>query len=644
MRELSQCSALLFDGSSANAVSRLFVGASQAWMVHADDGVAAFQQALHDIDTATRAGAHVVLSMSYEALQSCSVGAGMPWQDKPSAHPDIEPTPLLQALVFDAPRRLSRAEALDWLKQQGATASTLLTPTVPLVSEREFADDIDSIRALIAAGDSYQVNYTFPVLCDLLATHDADAAHHDDALAKIYHQLVQDLRIPYGAYLTLPANSLLSFSPELFVELNHHTLTCRPMKGTMAVAETDNETTRRAAMLAADPKNRAENLMIVDLMRNDLSALSCTRHVRVPTLFEVKRYGAVLQMTSTVCADLHAQPSLSELFNAVFPCGSITGAPKRRTIEIIDALEPYARGAYCGAIGHIEPAADGKINATFSVPIRTLETSATPIIQHAATPSRHAIARWPIQLSVGAGITHDSNAADEWQESLLKARFLTQHTQTFELIETMRVTQNDDALWQVTLLDEHRGRMANSARALGLPFDATEFNDAVHSATTRIVTHPSETPPDAIRLRLALSHDGFSHVLAVAEPTPDCALFSIHPTHTDSRNPFLQHKTSVRVQYNDALCDAITRGLFDYVFVNERGDITEGARSNIFICLHGEWLTPPLHCGVLAGVQRGQLIQKLKAQEKILSVEDVRGAEKILLCNALHGAIIARLV
>lgn len=644
MRDLSLCSALLFDGSSAHALSRLFVGASRAWIVHADDGAAAFQHALADIDAATRAGAHVVLSMSYEALQACAVGAGLPLQDKPSAHPELEPTPWLQALVFDAPRLLNRAEALDWLEQQGAAAQTQLTPTVPLVSESEFTDDLATIRNLIAAGDSYQVNYTFPMLSDLIATHDADAAHHDAALAKIYHQLVQDLRIPYGAYLNLPANSLLSFSPELFIELKSQTLTCRPMKGTMAVAENDNETTRRAALLAADPKNRAENLMIVDLMRNDLSALSCTRHVRVPTLFEVKRYGAVLQMTSTVCADLHVQPSLPELFNAIFPCGSITGAPKRRTIEIIDALEPYARGAYCGAIGHIEPAANGEIHATFSVPIRTLESSATPMTLRAATASNHAIARWPIQLSVGAGITHDSDAADEWQESLLKARFLTQHTQTFELIETMRVTRDADNHWQVPLLDGHRSRMANSARALGLPFDTTEFNVAVHSATTRIVTHPSETPPEVIRLRLALNHDGFSHALAVAETSPECALFGIHPTRTDSRNPFLQHKTSVRALYNNALIEAKTKGWFDCVFVNEKNELTEGARSNIFIRLNGEWFTPPLHCGVLAGVQRKQLIQKLNAQEKILSVEDVRGAEKILLCNALHGALNARLV
>lgn len=620
MRPLKDCTALLFDGSSADAPSRLFDGARRLWLVRGDevDAVQLLHTTLQQIDHAARhAGAHVVMSMSFEASAAFDGAAGLQSTSRTSD------TPWLQAIEFDAPRLLDRAQAVDWLLSQAAQASTFLTPITSSISESEFTTHIERIRALIAAGDTYQVNFTFPLTADLIATASGDAA-----LAAMYQQLVCDLKIPYGALLTLPHNSLLSFSPELFFELAPNALTCRPMKGTAAVSDNDVENTQRAATLAADPKNRAENLMIVDLMRNDLSRLPQVDKVSVPKLFEVKRYGSVLQMTSTVKAHLTAQPNLAELFNALFPCGSITGAPKRRTLEIIHELESKPRGAYCGAIGFVEPAAQsGAVNAIFSVPIRTIQTTATPSID--ALGLQH----WPLNLSVGAGITFESDAADEWQESLLKAKFLTTFTQPFELIETMRVEHDGS----ISLIETHWARLQRSALALG--WSAPDANAFQHAIQTALNDH-IDGQTDAVRLRLTMQTNGHlnAHVSAL-EAVHEPVFVTFNNTRMQSTNPFLQHKTSARHTYNAALRNAKESGLFDSVFVNEKDEVTEGARSNIFILRDGVWYTPPLTSGVLAGVQRAELIEQLHAREVILSRTDVLQAEQIMLCNALYGSL-----
>ena len=640
MRDLNQCTALLFDGSSAESMSRLFTRAIKAWHVAsptqemASQARTQLQSTLAELDAVARAGGHVVLALSYEAAQGCAVGEHLHASMKAQAHSDVPSTPWLQALQFDEPQHLDRAQALAWLKQQAEGAATQVTEPVSRVTEREFCDSIDAIREWIAAGDTYQVNYTFPLVADILAH--SPQTKPDAALARVYHAMVHDLRIPYGAFLTLQHSSVLSFSPELFVELKGLSLTCRPMKGTAAVAEAgpegDNDSTRRAALLAADPKNRAENVMIVDLMRNDLSRLPQTLAVRVPKLFEVKRYGAVLQMTSTVRADVSTQPSLAELLDALFPCGSITGAPKQRTMDIIDALEPFARGAYCGALGCLTPTVTGQFNATFSVPIRTLETRAEPV-----TIQGLGAQRWPVQCNVGAGITFGSTALDEWQESWLKAKFLIRHAPPFEIIETMRAERDEAGAWQVHLLTRHAERMAHSASVFEVMFDSSEWFQAVEQA---LFEH-RHLATDRLRVRVGLQQNGALVVtVTAAEDTPQQARFAFHPQIMDSNNPFLQHKTSVRTDYNTALAVARAHGLFDCVFVNGLGQVTEGARSSIFIKLNGEWLTPPLSCGLLPGIARAELLADVSfgARECAFSVADVRAAERIILCNALHRA------
>lgn len=619
MRPLDHCFALLFDGSHAEASSRLYTKPSKAWIIQGNEreAVERLQTALTEIEAWVQAGSgSIILSLSFEAATAFSVAQGLSLSNKSNN------TPWLQALAFEQAQVFNRTQALAWLAQQGQGAVAHFTPTKPLVEPAQFIEQIGVIRELIAAGDSYQVNYTFPLQNELLGFNG------DAALALAYHQLVSDLKIAYGALLALPQSSLLSCSPELFVEMSANQMTCRPMKGTAAIAETEAETEQRAALLAKDAKNRAENVMIVDLMRNDLSRLSEVKQVTVPRLFEIERYGTVLQMTSTVQAELSQQPSLVSLLNALFPCGSITGAPKRRTLQIIDELEPYARGAYCGALGFIEKHED-KLHANFNVPIRTLQTTAQPQVDALG------IEHWPIQTSVGAGITYSSDASAEWEESLLKARFLTRHTQAFELIETMRV---EDGV--VALFEQHLARLQTSAQAFNWPLPSRA---ALQTCITQAIAATPTLKP--IRLRLTLNAKGQLQASTMAlESVQSPVNVALYKTRVDSKNPFLQHKTTVRALYNQALAEAKTAGLFDYLFCNERGELTEGARSNLFVLLNGQWYTPPLSCGLLSGVQRSVLLQALAAQERVLFPADLLQAEQIKVCNALYGGLVASFI
>ena len=619
MRPLDHCFALLFDGSHAEASSRLYTKPSKAWIIQGNEreAVERLQTALTEIEAWVQAGSgSIILSLSFEAATAFSVAQGLSLSNKSNN------TPWLQALAFEQAQVFNRTQALAWLAQQGQGAVAHFTPTKPLVEPAQFIEQIGVIRELIAAGDSYQVNYTFPLQNELLGFNGGAA------LALAYHQLVSDLKIAYGALLALPQSSLLSCSPELFVEMSANQMTCRPMKGTAAIAETEAETEQRAALLAKDAKNRAENVMIVDLMRNDLSRLSEVKQVTVPRLFEIERYGTVLQMTSTVQAELSQQPSLVSLLNALFPCGSITGAPKRRTLQIIDELEPYARGAYCGALGFIEKHED-KLHANFNVPIRTLQTTAQPQVDALG------IEHWPIQTSVGAGITYSSDASAEWEESLLKARFLTRHTQAFELIETMRV--EDGA---VALFEQHLARLQTSAQAFNWPLPSRA---ALQTCITQAIAATPTLKP--IRLRLTLNAKGQLQASTMAlESVQSPVNVALYKTRVDSKNPFLQHKTTVRALYNQALAEAKTAGLFDYLFCNERGELTEGARSNLFVLLNGHGYTPPLSCGLLSGVQRSVLLQALAAQERVLFPADLLQAEQIKVCNALYGGLVASFI
>ena len=401
----------------------------------------------------------------------------------------------------------------------------------------------------------------------------------------------------------------VSFSPELFFERQGSRVVTRPMKGTAArgVGE-DDDRVKRDALLASE-KERAENVMIVDLLRNDLGRLAQPGQVHVEALFEAEAYPSLWQMVSTIAAEL-PKVGLYDLFRALFPCGSITGAPKIAAMHKIAQLEATPRGLYTGALGWVAPGGDCRLN----VAIRTIEVGA----------NGHA------RLGVGSGIVIDADPAREYAECLLKARFLTGFDPGFELIETMRLEAGS-----YRFLDLHLDRLRSSAEALGFACPRSAIADA-------LAEHASQCAQGVHRLRLTLAHDGRwaigSAVLAEDAPIPRFA--RIAEERLDADDYLLRHKTTARKRYDAALATLANHPeVFDLIFFNTRGEVCEGARSSVFIERDGRLLTPHLACGLLPGVMRRHLLESGRAVECVLYREDLRGAATVYLGNALRGLI-----
>jgi len=631
-RPLSQLGALLFDADPGRARCRRYRQPVRAWVCPSDATTADVRRTIDELDAAARAGAEIVLSLAYEAYQVFSVADGLaPLTDRGQ-------TPLLQAVQFADCDLLTPDQALAWVAELAGDAEAQFAPAQPATTDDAYRQAVEQVRAQIAAGRTYQANLTFASHTRLRGwaesseTSDTSSPPGDRLLAAGFAQLAATAEVGFGALLLLPETSLLSLSPELFFSLDGRRLTTRPMKGTAPIGATPEATAANAEALAADPKNRAENLMIVDLLRNDLARLPQTRQVAVTEPFAVARHGPVLQMTTTITADLVAQPSLWQLLDALFPCGSVTGAPKRETIRILRGLEAEPRGAYCGAIGYLSAGTDG-LAATLSVPIRTLEAPAEPTLE----PS--GLLSWPLRLGLGAGITYPSVAADEWAECLLKGQFVTRAGPTFELIETIRLVRAGLG-WVAPEADAHRERMASSAAELGLPWRPSEFAEALAAglAAASAFAAPAE---DALGLRLGLGEDGQHSVALRHLEAVTIARFALHPQPRHSADPTLCHKTTLRSAYDRTLADARSRGLFDAVFTNERGELTEGARSCLLVRLDGVWHTPALACGVLPSLTRAAALTdpELGVVESVLTPSDLLRAEEMLLGNSLYGLL-----
>ena len=370
--------------------------------------------------------------------------------------------------------------------------------------------------------------------------------------------------------------------------------------------------------LRLDPKNRAENVMIVDLLRNDMSRVAVTGSVHVPRLFSVEAYKSVWQMTSTVEARLRPATTFADILRALLPCGSITGAPKHKTMQLIDELESTPRGIYTGAIGWL----DARQDFCLSVPIRTLE------IQHGRA-----------KMGVGAGIVLDSVAADEFEECQLKARFLTGSDPGFELFETTFATREEG----IRHWDRHLARLVSSAQWCGFPLDLAMLQKRIDETSAGFEANAG------YRLRIALNKSGeiavtSAPLVPLAASTVEVLLASEHGFAARlADDALLRHKTTSREEYDRAWREAEAQGAFDMLFCNERGELTEGGRSNVFVKLDGRWSTPPLDAGLLPGVMRGVLIDELDAEERTLTREDLERAESLMICNALRGAMPARL-
>ena len=448
---------------------------------------------------------------------------------------------------------------------------TIGTIIKPLISKEHYAEKVDYIKEQIKNGITYEVNYTYP---STLKTNASDI--------ELYHFLLQNQKTPYNAFLQNKYETILSFSPELFFIKKGKKILTKPMKGTLKRGKTDKEDAALKEFLYNDLKNRTENIMIVDLLRNDLGRISKPGTVKADKLFEIEQHKTLFQMTSEISSELKDGVTLYDIINAIYPCGSITGAPKISTMEIIEKTEKLPREVYCGAIGYIH--GDEMI---FSVPIRILQK------KNGETDYRY---------DAGSAITWSSTAEDEWNETLTKAKFLETD---FSLIET-----------GITDFEMHIERLRASAKALGftwnsdiekLQFDPNVvnrielFKDGHFEVTTRPIPAPKQNP------KVKIAHK------------------------VNYANPFLYHKTSIRLPF--------PKDVFDEICVNEKGEITEGTFTNIGIQLNGTIYTPPLHCGLLNGITRQKLLRDGKIKEKILYPNDLKNAEKIYCFNSVRGMV-----
>lgn len=495
-------------------------------------------------------------------------------------------TPGVPLLWFGLFERVTDVDAQAWLPEP---AGGWAGAPQPLIERADYLQSLGTVHQAIFAGDIYQANLTFP--CEVPVAGDPRA---------LFAGLRRRAQAPYGALIWTGEDWLLSLSPELFFEQAGQRLKARPMKGT-AAPDAD------PAQLRDDPKQRAENLMIVDLLRNDLSRVATPGSVQVPDLFTVERYPTVQQMVSTVTAELAPGRDTVDVLRALFPCGSITGAPKLRAMEIIRAAEPHPRGAYTGAIGHMNPEGE----ACFSVAIRTL---------HLQPGSNRST------LGLGSGIVADSVPEAEWLECLAKGAFV-QSDRPFDLIETMGFDPDEGLI----RLDRHMARMKASAEAFGFTFDRHAARNELQAATFRL--------RERSRIRLLASPSG-SYAIEVRpltdpEQPVEVALAPLPVASTDFR---LRHKITDRAFYDEA---RHASGAFEVVFEDADGFLTEGSFTNLFVERDGMLLTPPLARGLLPGVLRGELVEQGDAAEAELRREDL--ADGFLIGNSARGLLRARL-
>ncbi|HET7710118.1 MAG TPA: aminodeoxychorismate synthase component I [Sphingomicrobium sp.] len=469
----------------------------------------------------------------------------------------------------------------------------------PRIQRDDYLTAAATVREHLFAGDFYQANLTFG--CDLPVLGDPMAA---------YARLRQPARSGWGGIVRHPDGWLLSLSPEQFFTIRGGIVEAKPMKGT-AARDSDPETDRRAVdALAADPKQRAENLMIVDLLRNDLARIADTGSVDVPELFAVESFPTVHQMVSRIVARLRDGLDAVDVIGTIFPCGSITGAPKISAMRHLTRLEPEPRGAYTGAMGWIEPGGD----ASFNVLIRTLELAdGAPVAR----------------LGLGSGLVVDSIGEDEWAECLLKGEFVTRAAgDPVDLIETMRFDPEEG----LVELDRHLSRLGKSAAALGHIFDRHAARNELQAATF------GRKQPAMIRLLLSPTGVMAIEARAIGQPPATPVEVTVRPLPVDPSDWRLRHKTTDRHFYDDARRDS---GAFETVFLDPEGRVTEGSFTTVFVERDGRYLTPPLARGVLPGILRERLIDEGTAIESDLTAADLKGG--FFVGNMVRGLLPARL-
>ncbi|WP_137923245.1 aminodeoxychorismate synthase component I [Cupriavidus sp. 2SB] len=563
------------------------------------------------LDAGWRAGLHVTLFAPYE-FGGALVGAPVHVGDDLPFHDGA-----LRLLWFRNLSMLDASQAAQWVDERAASGPAGAIDIAGNLTSQQYADAIARIHAYIEAGDTYQVNFTqrlrFGTFGDPVA---------------FYAALRAAQPVPFGVLAQLPGDEwVLSLSPELFVAHDGEGhLVARPMKGTAPRSGDAQQDGQAAKALAADAKNRAENVMIVDLLRNDLGRVAVPGSVAVPDRFVVEPFGRVLQMTSTVTATARPATTFGELMQALFPCGSITGAPKRRTMQIIAELEDSPRGLYTGSIGWLDAPSDSMPLGAFgmSVAIRTL-------VLGAANPEGLRRA----EMGVGGGIVHDSVADDEFAECGWKARFLTLHDPGFTLFETMHACDGD-----VRHAERHLQRIATSARAFGFALDLSATRAALQAEAARLGNGDW-------RLRMSVDKRGtltFAHGALVALLDGVVAV-ELATQRLPVSDVLRRHKLSARATYDAGWQTAEQHGAFDALFFNTRDELLEGGRSSVFVQVDGQWMTPPLSADILPGVMRAVVLEEGDALidgpvvKATITREMVLRAGQIVLVNALRGVM-----
>ena len=544
--------------------------------------------ALESLRLANAQGQHVAGWLAYEA------GHALEPRLAPLARSG-DGLPLLWFGLFGQAESIEQATLCGLLRNP---AGAWVGAPRPCISRADYGHAHARVADYIAAGDIYQANLSFR----------ADVAVQGNPLA-IYARLRRNARAGWGGIVHDGRNWLLSLSPELFFKSDGDHVEARPMKGTAPRSADPAEDAALAAALGADPKQRAENLMIVDLIRNDLSRVARPGSVVTPQLFAVEQYPTVHQMVSAVEADLAEQRDAIDLIRALFPCGSVTGAPKVRAMEVIAEVEPDARGPYTGAIGAFGP--DGA--AGFNVAIRTL------VLEEGREDAR---------IGLGSAVVADSTVEGEWRECLAKGAFLTMDQPRFDLFETMRFDPDEG----IVRLDEHIARLGASAKAFGFAFDRHEIRNEMHAATFRLMA------PARVKLMLGMSGSVAIEVTPLPPTPPQPFAVRVVALPVDPQDFRLAHKTTDRAFYSAARAGA---GTFEVIFARSDGLLTEGSFSNLFVPRDGKLVTPPLGLGLLPGIHRALLLESGEAVEGELRASDLAG--EFFLANDLRGLMKARL-
>lgn len=582
---------VLFDDARGERGTRLFEKPERVLVCERAEDVGG---TLAQIDQAIADGFYVAGYLAYEL--------GYLLEPKLAKRlPDDLNGPLIWMGVFKTSRTLD-APALfkDWSK-----GSHSVGPLSAAITREQYIENVETVRDHIRAGDVYQINYTFK-----------QSFEFSGSPLALYGALRNRQRASFGAVIATGERHILSLSPELFVETQDDTARTRPMKGTAPRAANPERDWEHRHWLCHDEKSKAENLMIVDLLRNDLSRVADVGTVNVTDLFSVETYPTLHQMTSGIEAKLRAGTTFSELLGALFPCGSITGAPKVKAMEIINTLEDGARGVYTGAVGYIS-ASEG---AHFNVAIRTLSLD---------NDGRG-------EMSIGSGIVYDSDAEAEWDECHLKAQFLTAAAPpAFSLLETFKWDHREG----FALLDLHLDRLKASAAYFCLPYDEQDVQRALDTAVC------NQDGPQKVRLTL----DGDGNVEVKTKPlaalTKDgIVTVELSSQVVDTDSPFTYHKTTNRHFYDDERerLKAQT-GCHEVLFFNDRGELTEGSFTNVFIEKNGDLLTPPIRGGLLGGTLRQGLLNKGRCVEAVLTRDDLKAPNKLFLGNAVRGLFQASL-